>query len=72
MPPGPSAAIPISLTTFIRLRFYEQGIMFDTQSSQGKPIYHTNVMMSIGGDLCRGLPGLHCLGVGSQAGAGKS
>jgi len=33
---------------FIRLRFYEQGIMFDTQSSQGNPIYHTNVMMSIG------------------------
>jgi len=33
---------------FIRLRFYEQGIMFDTKSSTGNPIYHTNVMMSIG------------------------
>jgi len=33
---------------FIRLRFYEQGIMFDTLSSRGNPIYHTNVMMSIG------------------------
>lgn len=33
---------------FIRLRFYEQGIMFDTKSSKGNPIYHTNVMMSIG------------------------
>lgn len=33
---------------FIRLRFYEQGIMFDTQSSKGNPIYHTNVMMSVG------------------------
>ncbi|HCY85430.1 MAG TPA: hypothetical protein DHV36_09885 [Desulfobacteraceae bacterium] len=33
---------------FIRLRFFEQGIMFDTQSSTGSPIYHTNVMMSIG------------------------
>ncbi len=33
---------------FIRLRFYEQGILFDTRSSKGKPIYHTNVMMSIG------------------------
>ena len=39
---------PNQFDNFIRLRFYEQGIMFDTQSSQGKPIYHTNVMMSIG------------------------
>jgi hypothetical protein len=33
---------------FIRLRFYEQGILFNTKSSKGTPIYHTNVMMSIG------------------------
>ncbi len=33
---------------FIRLRFYEQGIMFNTKSTKGTPIYHTNVMMSIG------------------------
>lgn len=33
---------------FISLRFYEEGIMFDTLSSKGTPIYHTNVMMSIG------------------------
>ncbi len=33
---------------FIRLRFYEQGIMFNTKSTRGTPIYHTNVMMSIG------------------------
>ncbi len=33
---------------FIRLRFYERGIMFNTRSTRGKPIYHTNVMMSIG------------------------
>lgn len=33
---------------FIRLRFYEKGIMFNTVSSTGNPIYHTNVMMSIG------------------------
>lgn len=33
---------------FIRLRFYERGIMFDTKSTSGNPIYHTNVMMSIG------------------------
>jgi hypothetical protein len=33
---------------FIRLRFYKRGIMFDTRSSSGNPIYHTNVMMSIG------------------------
>ncbi len=39
---------PDQFDNFIRLRFYEQGIMFDTKSSQGNPIYHTNVMMSIG------------------------
>ncbi len=33
---------------FIRLRFYLEGILFDTKSSSGKPIYHTNVMMSLG------------------------
>ncbi|SLM27629.1 conserved hypothetical protein [Desulfamplus magnetovallimortis] len=33
---------------FIRLRFYEEGILFNTKSSKGTPIYHTNVMMSIG------------------------
>lgn len=33
---------------FIRLRFYEKGIMFNTRSSRGTAIYHTNVMMSIG------------------------
>jgi hypothetical protein len=33
---------------FIRLRFYEQGILFNTKSAKGTPIYHTNVMMSIG------------------------
>lgn len=33
---------------FIRLRFYLDGILFNTRSSRGQPIYHTNVMMSIG------------------------
>ncbi len=33
---------------FIRLRFYKEGILFDTRSSSGRPIYHTNVIMSIG------------------------
>lgn len=33
---------------FIRLRFYEEGILFDTRSSRGAPIYHTNVIMGIG------------------------
>ena len=33
---------------FIRLRFYEEGILFDTESSSGHPVYHTNVMMGIG------------------------
>lgn len=39
---------PDQFDNFIRLRFYEKGIMFDTCSSKGTPIYHTNVMMSIG------------------------
>lgn len=38
----------VQFDNFIRLRFFEEGIMFDTQSSTGRPIYHTNVMMSIG------------------------
>lgn len=33
---------------FIRLRFYKEGILFDTKSSSGTPVYHTNVIMSIG------------------------
>ncbi len=36
---------------FIRLRFYEQGILFNTKSVKGTPIYHTNVMMSIGNEF---------------------
>lgn len=39
---------PEQFDNFIRLRFYEKGILFHTLSSKGKPIYHTNVMMSIG------------------------
>ena len=27
---------------FIRLRFFKEGILFDTKSSSGTPIYHTN------------------------------
>ena len=29
---------------FIRRRFYKEGILFDTASSTGHPVYHTNVM----------------------------
>ncbi|MCK5164734.1 MAG: hypothetical protein KAJ25_11560 [Desulfobacula sp.] len=39
---------PDQFDNFIRLRFYLEGIMFDTVSSSGNPIYHTNVMMSLG------------------------
>lgn len=39
---------PDQFDNFIRLRFYPKGILFDTKSSSGKPIYHTNVMMSLG------------------------
>ena len=39
---------PEQFDNFIRLRFYLKGILFDTKSSSGNPIYHTNVMMSLG------------------------
>ncbi len=39
---------PDQFDNFIRLRFYREGILFDTKSSSGRPIYHTNVMMSLG------------------------
>ncbi|MCD4678650.1 MAG: hypothetical protein K8S18_22085 [Desulfobacula sp.] len=39
---------PDQFDNFIRLRFYLEGILFDTISSSGNPIYHTNVMMSLG------------------------
>lgn len=39
---------PDQFDNFIRLRFYPKGILFDTRSSSGRPIYHTNVMMSLG------------------------
>ena len=48
MRPARSAAIPQQFENFIRLRSYQEGILFDTRSSSGKPIYHTNVMMSLG------------------------
>ena len=34
---------------FIRFRAYKEGILFDALSSSGKPVYHTNVMMNLGG-----------------------
>lgn len=39
---------PDQFDNFIRLRFYKKGFLFDTKSSSGRPIYHTNVMMSLG------------------------
>jgi hypothetical protein len=39
---------PTQLDNFLRVRNYTKGILFKTQSSKGKPIYHTNVMLSIG------------------------
>jgi len=39
---------PDQFDNFIRLRFFREGILFDTKSSSGNPIYHTNVMMSLG------------------------
>lgn len=39
---------PEQFDNFIRLRFFPKGVLFDTKSSSGKPLYHTNVMMSLG------------------------
>jgi hypothetical protein len=39
---------PDQFDNFVRLRFYPESILFDTRSSSGRPIYHTNVMMSLG------------------------
>ncbi|HET6345857.1 MAG TPA: arginine deiminase-related protein [Myxococcota bacterium] len=33
---------------FVALRGYKHGLLFDTLSRTGQPIYHTNVMLSIG------------------------
>ena len=39
---------PVQVMNFLDLAGYHKGIMFDTRSSGGFPIYHTNVMLSIG------------------------
>lgn len=39
---------PKQFYNFIHLRRYKKGILFETNDSQGNPIYHTNVLMSIG------------------------
>ncbi|CAM2008312.1 citrulline utilization hydrolase CtlX [Acanthopleuribacter pedis] len=39
---------PLQFNNFINLRRYREGVLFKTASSNGLPVYHTNVMMSIG------------------------
>jgi len=39
---------PIQFANFLDLRDYRKGVLFDTLSTGGFPIYHTNVMLSIG------------------------
>lgn len=39
---------PRQFNNFLKMRNYSEGIMFKTKSSNGRPIYHTNVMMSVG------------------------
>ncbi len=39
---------PLQLNNFLHLRNYSQSVIFQAASSGGKPIYHTNVIMSIG------------------------
>jgi hypothetical protein len=38
----------IQLNNFLELRSYYQSVVFHAISSNGKPVYHTNVVMSIG------------------------
>ena len=55
---------PDQFANFLKLRSYHQGILFETRSSTGRPIYHTNVMMSLGEDfavIC-----LECLPLSEQ------
>lgn len=42
---------PDQFANFIKLRFYKKGLLFETRDSGGKPMYHTNVMMSLGEDF---------------------
>lgn len=39
---------PVQFDNFIHARRYKEGILFRTADADGLPIYHTNVMMSIG------------------------
>lgn len=39
---------PAAFREFVRLRGHTEGVLFDASDSRGQPIYHTNVMMSIG------------------------
>lgn len=39
---------PRQFRNFVNLRGYREGVLFKTASSNGLPVYHTNVMMSIG------------------------
>jgi hypothetical protein len=39
---------PALFQEFIRLRSYQEGMLFSALSSSGRPIYHTNVVMSLG------------------------
>jgi len=39
---------PEQFENFVQARRYRDGVLFQTTSSTGRPIYHTNVMMSIG------------------------
>ena len=55
---------PDQFYNFIKLRFYREGILFETRSSTGKPIYHTNVMMSIGENFA--VVGLDCIPIREQ------
>jgi hypothetical protein len=39
---------PEAFWEFVRLRGHSGSVLFDTRDPQGRPIYHTNVMLSIG------------------------
>lgn len=39
---------PDQFWNFMQIRGYEDGVLFNTESSRGNAVYHTNVMMSVG------------------------
>lgn len=39
---------PKQLHNYMQLRDYDEAVVFETRASTGRPVYHTNVLMSVG------------------------